>query len=297
MDTTNNNSSVPVCTSDKKTIVEQHYTEFDKISTKISVYIPSELSKLERHPLSACFPEHSEQEFQALRESLIKNGQQNPIVMHEGKVLDGWNRVQAGIDANKQIEAVEFSEAFPERDPKAFVIAQNATRRHLSKSQLVFSVVRVTHFASRGSNQHNNNDPARKTQAEIAGLTGASKTSIEQAKRIVEKGCDVLQEAVLKGECSLKKAACIISNTSLQEEQIALLKTPLSKLQGEQSDRVKASDVIRRLLEITGKKIEELVPFLQELMASKGILKEGEQNDPTHHVLLTNNHKEVSHAS
>jgi ParB-like chromosome segregation protein Spo0J len=50
---------------------------------------------LERHPLSANFPEMLPQEFQGLVDSIDDQGQIEPVILYEGMVLDGWQRVLA----------------------------------------------------------------------------------------------------------------------------------------------------------------------------------------------------------
>jgi hypothetical protein len=46
----------------------------------------------EQHPLSAIFPKMSEKEFAGLCADIAANGLAHPIVVFEGKILDGWHR-------------------------------------------------------------------------------------------------------------------------------------------------------------------------------------------------------------
>lgn len=52
-------------------------------------------NKYERHPASTLFPTMSGTELDALVEDIKKNGLLEPIILHQGKVLDGRNRLLA----------------------------------------------------------------------------------------------------------------------------------------------------------------------------------------------------------
>ena len=91
---------------------------------------------LEQHPLSAAFPAMDAEAFAALKESIQKTGVQNPVVLFEGKVLDGQHRYQACVQTGTPCPAVHLD---PAADPRDFVIAMNERRRHLSASQIAAS--------------------------------------------------------------------------------------------------------------------------------------------------------------
>jgi ParB-like chromosome segregation protein Spo0J len=50
---------------------------------------------IENRPAAALFATMGEDEFQALVADIGKNGQREPIVVHEGEVLDGRHRLKA----------------------------------------------------------------------------------------------------------------------------------------------------------------------------------------------------------
>jgi hypothetical protein len=87
--------------------------------------------KYEAHDLAKLFPMMDEPELQELANSIKANGQRDPIIMHEGKILDGRNRYAAcqlaGVDP--------IERPFTGKDPLAFVMDQNLSRRHLTTSQ------------------------------------------------------------------------------------------------------------------------------------------------------------------
>jgi ParB-like chromosome segregation protein Spo0J len=88
-------------------------------------------SKLEPHPLSALFPPISEGDFDKLAADIKLHGLHQPIVLYQGKILDGNNRYRACEDAKI---APRFTD-FDGDDAKArnYVISANIHRRHLDR--------------------------------------------------------------------------------------------------------------------------------------------------------------------
>lgn len=83
------------------------------------------------HPACKIFPPLGEDDLQELADDIAANGLRNPIVLYQGKILDGRNRWDAcklaGVDP-------QFRD-FEGDDPLSWVISQNLTRRHLTASQ------------------------------------------------------------------------------------------------------------------------------------------------------------------
>jgi hypothetical protein len=84
------------------------------------------------HPAAALFPLMKGPEFGLLVEDIDEHGLPEPILMHQGLVLDGRNRLRA-------CEIAGVEPRFIERDgagsPLAFVLSRNLHRRHLNESQ------------------------------------------------------------------------------------------------------------------------------------------------------------------
>ena len=89
-------------------------------------------AELEPHPLALIFPAYTDAQMMELVADLGRNGMNRPIDLYEGKVLDGWNRRQAAIKAGMaSVPTVEYLGD----NPRAYVIFQNYTRRHLTDDQ------------------------------------------------------------------------------------------------------------------------------------------------------------------
>ena len=160
--------------------------------------------KYTQHPLSAAFPAMTDQEFLELKDSVSVNGVLNPITIFEDMVLDGWHRYKAANDLGIDCPEVGFADWI---DPKDFVLAQNKNRRHITMAQLAVATTQVYQWKSVG--RPNNtllSKELNKTTAELAKLSGASISTIEQAKTVLKNASPEVQEAVKSGKIGLSKA-------------------------------------------------------------------------------------------
>jgi hypothetical protein len=95
---------------------------------------PVAILEYDDHPLAGIFPLMEGDEFDGLVLSIEKHGLLEPIVIHDGKILDGRNRYRACRKAGYKFKPSDFT-AFGGVDAKAFVIQTNAHRRHLTTAQ------------------------------------------------------------------------------------------------------------------------------------------------------------------
>jgi hypothetical protein len=86
---------------------------------------------LEHHPLAEMFPLIEGDDFIALVDDIRAHGIRVPIMLYEGKVLDGRNRLRAGIEAGHRFTEKDFTQLAASVDPESFVLSANLQRRSL----------------------------------------------------------------------------------------------------------------------------------------------------------------------
>lgn len=188
--------------------------------------------KYKNHEYADIFPMMLPQQISDLAEDMQKNGQIDPIVIYEGKILDGRNRYAACQSIGIAPTVCDFNGP----DALAFVLSHNLHRRHLDKSQLAMIAETVANLrhgeAGRGReielSKDNSIQPDRKTRKQAAKELGVSEPSIDRARVVRKKGIPELIKAVEDGKMSVAKAAQIAAMPQdEQAEAIAEKKKPV----------------------------------------------------------------------
>ncbi|HEY9129070.1 MAG TPA: ParB/RepB/Spo0J family partition protein [Sulfurovum sp.] len=91
------------------------------------------MSKYKYHDIANIYPMAQLDEFELLKQSLRDRGQEMPIVLYEGKILDGRNRYKACNELGIEPVYREFEGTYD--DALDYSIELNSGRRNLDKSQ------------------------------------------------------------------------------------------------------------------------------------------------------------------
>lgn len=176
------------------------------------------------HPLCTLFPRMVGAEFEALKQDILNNGLHQPIVLHEGMVLDGGNRYKACLELGVE----PLTEEYEGDDIVSYVLSANLHRRHMSPGQQAAIVASAqdwdkAHKAGRSkcSNEHfadNVNQSAQmstlnvpeeqtslSTTKQRAILSGASVATQRRADAVA-KADPELSRKVAQGEVKLGAA-------------------------------------------------------------------------------------------
>jgi len=86
---------------------------------------------MQHHPAADLFPLLKGDDFESLKRSIAEQGLLTPIVLCDGKILDGRNRYYACDALGVEVR----TENYDGDSPVAHVWALNGERRHLTKSQ------------------------------------------------------------------------------------------------------------------------------------------------------------------
>lgn len=136
---------------------------------------------LERHPLSALFPDMGEAEFEELVAHMAEYGQQKTILLYEGQVVDGWHRYRACMELGIEPQTRTLDDQSWER-VREVVIAENLHRRHLTPGQRADIVVALHEWRQRGGNMSEPSNDGSLTRAEQAEEAHVSVATIDRAR-------------------------------------------------------------------------------------------------------------------
>lgn len=165
---------------------------------------------LELHPLCTLFPRLSGPEFDSLVADIRENSQREPIVVHDGMILDGGNRYRACLEAGVEPQTMAFGGG----DLVSFVLSANLHRRHLSPGQQAAIVASAQDWAkaqTRGGDRGNQHAVAKVDQSTLATVaTRASAAGVGRDTQLradkVAKADPALAKKVAHGEISLPEA-------------------------------------------------------------------------------------------
>jgi ParB-like chromosome segregation protein Spo0J len=137
---------------------------------------------LEPHPLARTFPPMEVEDFNKLKHDIRENGQREPIVLHEGKILDGVHRYNACCD----LGMTPTTKSYTGKDPLGFVISMNIHRRHLTaekKREIITELLQANPQLS---------DRAIATQAKVSPTTVGEvrKTTVQTGQSETRTGLD-----------------------------------------------------------------------------------------------------------
>lgn len=193
--------------------------------------------KLEIHPLAELIPAMSAEEFAQLKTGIDVNGylEDEPVVLFEGRILDGRHRYRACGELGIEAPTVDFRGG--EDAAQAYVISKNLDRRHLTTGQRSVAALKLldwereaarerqaaTQLAGRepggdpivGSRQVMGTDGAEEQEkptphsseavAKAGEKFGVSGSSVERAKKVAEERPDLLKK-VEAGELTVNSA-------------------------------------------------------------------------------------------
>lgn len=175
----------------------------------------------EIHPLALLVPGMTEEEYAELREDVAEHGLRVPILLFEGKVLDGRHRYRACSDTGVWPTFTEYTG----EEPASEVLSLNLHRRNLTESQRAMLAVEFLPALEEEAAQRkaialaDRRDPVSGQSAPLGALrvgtqraaddaadkTGASGRSVQKAKRVKAADPD-LALRVLNGETTVSAA-------------------------------------------------------------------------------------------
>ena len=157
------------------------------------------------HPLAGLMPEMTGAEYSELKKSIAsENGLLETITIFDGQILDGRHRARACLELKIPPRYEEWTGL---GSPAAFVVAKNLHRRHLSTTRR--AIIAADFSSMRKGRPPKNAQDQAYSQPEAAKLMNVSRTVVQQASKVRNRGTPSLLEAVKSDEIPLAVAAQI----------------------------------------------------------------------------------------
>ena len=179
------------------------------------------------HPACVLFPKFGKDELQELAADIKANGLRNPIVMLNGDILDGRNRLLACEVAGVEPRFVEWDGT---GSPVEWVVSENLVRRHLTSSQRAVIAHDLLPLleAEAKERQRDGGSLAKKlakretngkaSQA-AARMTGTNSTYVEVVKSIRQKAPELIEQ-VRSGNITVPDAKKLAKLPDEQRQEV-----------------------------------------------------------------------------
>ncbi|MDZ4241725.1 MAG: hypothetical protein U1D99_02770 [Candidatus Omnitrophota bacterium] len=142
---------------------------------------------MDYHSIANIFPMMQTSELQDLADDIKSNGLHNKIILYEGKILDGRNRLLACEIAGI---VPDFGQ-YEGDEPLAYVISLNLKRRHLNESQ---RAVIASRLANMTKHLHKDDMQICISQPEAAEMLNVSTRMVASVKAIEKAAPDLIKE-------------------------------------------------------------------------------------------------------
>lgn len=200
--------------------------------------------ELKPHPAAEIFPLMTGAEHAALVADIRENGLRDPLVLHDGMILDGRNRYGACREAGVEPRTETW---IGQGTPQAYVVSKNLHRRHLNESQRALIAARLATL-KRGKvlTQRDNYGgqicPPAVSAGESAELLNVSRQTVKNAKTVLLKGAPEEVAAVQRGEAAVGTLAKLIREGVPAPQRKKMRETPLAQA-GKNPERIQRQQI------------------------------------------------------
>ena len=201
------------------------------------------------HPFADVFPLLEGDDFAKLLEDIREHGQREPVILYDGKILDGRNRYRACVELGIP-PLFEHSKASTDDEALRESVSRNLHRRHLTASQKamvgadllpMFEAMAKDRQGERtdiDANWHQcSKERGPQASHQAAEAAQSSARQVHRAKNVKADGIPDLVSAVRAGDIAVSRAEEVSKlEPELQREVVARVK-----------DGEKASEVVREI--------------------------------------------------
>jgi ParB-like chromosome segregation protein Spo0J len=161
------------------------------------------------------------EEFDRFRDDIRQNGLREPIVLCDGKLLDGRNRQRACIELGLiPIPTVDCTGS----DPLSLVVSANLSRRHLTDRARAIAAARLSNLSV--GRRTKNTPIGGISQTDAATRLGVSLRALQRAATVLQSANTDLIEKIESGKISISAAARLVDQSTASQNRSTI--TPSS---------------------------------------------------------------------
>ncbi|HKF12908.1 MAG TPA: ParB/RepB/Spo0J family partition protein [Xanthobacteraceae bacterium] len=220
---------------------------------------PPKQQEYEFHPIANVFPLMVGDEFKRLKEDIKIRKQQEPIIIHEGKILDGRNR----YNACKQLGILVGVKQYEGDDPVGFVLSANLHRRHLNESQRAMVAAKLASLKV-GANQHTKEGLSIERASK---LSTASEATANRCRKVLSDGVPELAQMIEKGQVAASLAEAVAKLP--KEKQAELVKKTPTAFKEAAKEATAKGETLEDLSDGIDKLVDALIDKLKKLRTKK----------------------------
>ncbi len=171
------------------------------------------------HPVADLFPMLPDDELADLAADIKTNGLLQPLVVKDGVLIDGRNRLAACETAGVEPVFIELNGS----DPVAYILSANLARRHMTKGQRAMAGVRAYDGIIK--------------QDDAAEVVGVDQAYVSRASQVLDADPD-LADQVLAGTIALNEAYGTIQERRRETKRLTEQRQRLRELAPDLDDQV-----------------------------------------------------------
>ena len=194
---------IPLAACGLNRVVSTHKNVVSKDQRAALAVVSNKPTAWELDPVCEAFPPMTHDQFLGLKRSIERNGQREPIVVWNNRIVDGRHRLKACQELGIQPVVKRFTGDYQQAVSAAF--AANVNRRQLGTGQLALLAAQL---ATRrpGQTKVAKQIEAVLSQPEAAALFGVSRDAVQKACRLVLGNNTALLDGVHTGSMTLNEA-------------------------------------------------------------------------------------------
>jgi len=235
------------------------------------------------HDLCKLFPPMPEDQFNSLIDSIRDHGLLTPIMLHDGKILDGRHRYKACINLGIEPSFEEYEG----EDALGYVIALNLSRRHLDESQRAMIGARIANLTGAGRPPKEIAHISAITGSDAAKMMSVGRRNVVHAKKVLREGTQELADAVDSGKIAVTVAAKISELDHEQQAQVIADPKPeqaIKKIARQEKEEALAGKTIGQSL-LVNKSLYGVIyadpPWRYETFSENGMDRSADNHYPT----------------